>query len=115
MSENQQDMYGTLTEEQKTAQIPYYVHEGEMNRMDRLNKRWFIAFLIVLVMLFVTNAGWIIYEFQYSTEEFTYRIEQDSGEGGNNTFTDNTVRFVGGDYNGEADNNLEYQAPGEER
>lgn len=71
MSEN---VYGTLSEEQKTVSIPYYLHEGEMYRLERLNKRWFIAFLIVLVMLFVTNAGWVIYESQYET----YSYEQEA-------------------------------------
>lgn len=99
MSENM-----ALNEEQKAAVIPYYVHEGEMNRLERLNKRWFISFLIVLVMLFVTNAGWIIYESQYCDELYTYEIQQDSGEGGTNTYTGNSVKITGGDYNGEADN-----------
>lgn len=52
---------------EETAAIPYYVHEGEMSRMERINKRWFISFLVVLVMLFLTNAGWIIYESQFET------------------------------------------------
>lgn len=56
-----------LTDEQNAVMMPYFVHEGEMSRMERVNKRWFIAFLIVLVMLFVTNAAWIIYESQFET------------------------------------------------
>lgn len=37
-------------------------HEKEMTRLEVQCKRWFIAFIIVLVMLFVTNAAWVIYE-----------------------------------------------------
>lgn len=40
-------------------------HEKEMTRMETANKRWFIAFIIVLVMLFGSNAAWIIYENQF--------------------------------------------------
>ena len=69
--------YETLSEDQKTVSIPYYIHEGEMYRVERLNRRWFIAFLIVLVMLFVTNAGWIIYDHQFET----YQVEQDVDTG----------------------------------
>ena len=62
---------------ENAAMIPYYVHEGEMVRMERINKRWFIAFLIVLVMLFATNAGWIVYESQFSDVVTTTEIEAD--------------------------------------
>ena len=37
-------------------------HEREMTRIEIHSQRWFTAFLIVLCMLFMTNAGWIIYE-----------------------------------------------------
>lgn len=103
MSEKKQAIYNTLNDEQKAAMIPFYLHENEMYRLERLNKRWFIAFLIVLVMLFVTNGAWVIYENSMKDEVWTYEIKQDSGEGGSNTYTDNNVHFVGGDYNGEAD------------
>lgn len=33
----------------------------------RDKKRWFIAFLITLTILFLTNAGWLIRENQYET------------------------------------------------
>ena len=68
-----------LTDEQNAVMMPYFVHEGEMSRMERVNKRCFIAFLIVLVMLFVTNAAWIIYESQY--EKVLITQEVDTGEG----------------------------------
>lgn len=105
-----QEFFDKLNAEQKAVSIPYYLHEGEMFRLERLNKRWFIAFLIVLVMLFVTNGAWVIYEMQYKDEVWTYEVQQDSGEGGTNTYTDNTVRFIGGENHGEADS----QSDGEE-
>ena len=74
---NKETVYNGLNDDQKTASLPYYVHEGEMTRMERINKRWFISFLVVLVMLFVTNAGWIIYESQFET----YQVEQDVDTG----------------------------------
>lgn len=103
MSETKQEFFDKLNAEQKAVSIPYYLHEGEMFRLERLNKRWFIAFLIVLVMLFVTNGAWIAHEMQYKDEMWTYEIQQDSGEGGTNNYTDNVVRFVGGENYAEAD------------
>ena len=61
------------------AQIPYYVHEAEMYRMERNNRRWFIAFMVVLFMLFATNIGWVIYESQFETVVVT----QDNADGYN--------------------------------
>jgi len=59
--------------------IPYFIHEAEATRLERVNKRLFIALLIVLAMLFITNAGWIVYESQYQTVEVSQEV--DTGEG----------------------------------
>ena len=37
-------------------------HEREITRIEIQCHRWFTAFLLVLCMLFMTNAGWVIYE-----------------------------------------------------
>lgn len=71
-------VYDTLSKEEKTVSIPYYVHEGEMTRVERLNKRWFIAFLIVLVMFFASNLAWVIYEMSYDTY---YYAQEATAEG----------------------------------
>jgi len=68
-----------LSEQEKMEMIPYFVHEGEMTRMERTNKRWFIAFLIVLSILFATNIGWVIYESQFVEEVVTQEV--DTGDG----------------------------------
>ena len=114
MSETKQEFFDKLNNEQKAASIPYYLHEGEMFRLERLNKRWFIAFLIVLVMLFVTNGAWIYHEMQYQDEIWSYEVQQDSGEGGTNTYTDNVVRFIGGEDNGEANSQGNVQKTNQE-
>lgn len=72
-NKKREQFFDKLNEEEKAVQIPYYLHEGEMFRLERLNKRWFIAFLVVLIMLFVTNGAWIAYEMQYET----YYYQQD--------------------------------------
>ena len=84
MSENERTIYEGLDDQQKAAMLPYYVHEGEMTRLERINKRWFAAFLVVLVMLFVTNAAWIWYENQF--EEIHIEQEGSTDSGGSNYF-----------------------------
>ena len=66
--------------EENAAVIPYYVHEGEMVRMERLNKRWFAAFLITLVMLFATNIAWCVYEMSFETISYVQEAQTDKGD-----------------------------------
>lgn len=51
--------------EDRTEMISTAQHEKEMTRMETANRRWFVAFMVVLVMLFATNAAWVIYESQF--------------------------------------------------
>lgn len=88
--------------EEKQASIPYYAHEGEMTRMDRINRRLWILVLVLTLALIGTNAGWIIYEAQYTDQEYSYEIQQETGGEGTNTYTGNTIN-IGGEINGEAD------------
>lgn len=81
------------------AQIPFYAHEGEVIRLERINKRLWIAVLIVFAAFVISNLAWIIYGNQFTDEVYTYEVQQDSNDGGTNTFTDNRV-VMGGDYNG---------------
>lgn len=109
MSEPKKD----FSTEQEAVTIPFFVHEASVSRMERVNKRLWIALLIIYVALIGTNAGWIVYESQYQDEVYTYRLEQDSGEGGENTYTNNRI-VIGGDINGETGYNGDGETPGSE-
>ena len=63
------------------AMIPYFAHEGEMVRMERANKRLWVLLIILVVALIGTNAGWLIYESQFSQEVTTVEQEVDTGHG----------------------------------
>ena len=62
---------------------------------ERTIKRLWILIILLVVLLFGTNAAWIAYESQYEGVSVTQRVEQEADNGVNN--------FVGGDFNGEAD------------
>ena len=63
---------------------------------ERTIKRLWVIIILLVVLLFGTNAAWIYYESQFSMEEVTStEIEQDTDGGGNNY-------VIGGDFNGEA-------------
>lgn len=77
------------------ANIPYFVHEAEMDRLERANKRWFITALIIFLAFIGTNVYWIWYESQFQDVVVT----QENADGYNN--------YIGNDgdiFNGETDN-----------
>lgn len=63
-------------------------HEREMTRLEIQCKRWFIAFLIVLIMLFGSNLAWIIYE--NSFQEVYVEQFADGSDGGDATIYSGT-------------------------
>lgn len=59
--------------------IPYFCHEGEMNRLERVNKRQFFLIVLLILALIGSNFAWIMYERQFSTEETTITQENEDG------------------------------------
>lgn len=59
--------------------VPYVVHEAEVSRQERQIKRMWVALIVLIVALFLTNMAWIGYESQFETISY----EQD-GDGLNN-------------------------------
>lgn len=76
--------------------IPYIVFESSQARMERVNKRLWIALLVLIVALIGTNAGWIYYEsqFEYST---TTTVTQEATSDGN---SDINLRGIGDNFYG---------------
>ena len=89
--------------------IPYYVHEGMVARQERTIKRLWILCIIIFIALIGTNGAWIWYESQFTDEVITQEIQQDSADGGTNTYNGN---IVGGDVNGETGYQNDSEAAG---
>lgn len=66
--------------------VPYLMHEADMARMERANKRLWILLIILACMLVGTNAAWIAYEAQYQAVEVSQEVEQDADGNGANSF-----------------------------
>ena len=60
--------------------VPYIVHESDMNRLERTNKRLFISLLISIIFLFLSNVAWLYVWNQYDYVSETTTYSQD-GEG----------------------------------
>ena len=74
--------------------IPYIAFESSQARLERVNKRLWIALLVLIVALVGTNAGWIIYENQFEDVVVTQEVEATSDGD-----SDLNLNTVGGDYN----------------
>lgn len=83
----------------KHQPVPYIVHERDMARMERNNKRLWILCIVMFLAFVISNGLWMHYESQFEdvvTE--TQTVTQDTGSGiGDNNFNGD---FYGGDYNG---------------
>jgi hypothetical protein len=65
--------------------VPFIVHEGDMARMERANKRLWIVILVLIILLVGSNVAWLSYESQFeetstTTNEVTQEL--DSGDDG---------------------------------
>ena len=70
----------------ETKDVPYIVHETMSARYERSNKRQFICIIVVIVLLFLSNAFWLYawMQYDYESEEITYTQD---GRGFNNINT----------------------------
>lgn len=71
--------------------IPVIVHENQMARLERANKRFFVLVIILIVVLVVTNVLWIRYEMQWQDESVIVTQDIDSGDGDNATLTNGDI------------------------
>lgn len=49
--------------------IPYFVHEGMVVRMERMNQRLWITSIILILALIASNLAWFFYDQQFETYE----------------------------------------------
>ena len=86
--------------------IPFIVYEGTLARHERTVKRLVISLVIAIVLMFLSNMGWLYawQQYDYTSEEITY--SQD-GRGLNNINTGNQggLRYGPEIYSEEEDQN----------
>ena len=90
-----------MDENEKLIQtIPYIAFESAQARNERIVKRLIAALILVIVLLFATNAIWI-----YEWMSYDYVIEDgeeitvDAGERGNANYIGNDGSIVNGEDN----------------
>ena len=68
----------------KSAQaedVPYIAYEAALTKAEFSFKRLWAAIILLVVLLFGSNAGWLYYESQF--KEPTTTIEAEADDGGN--------------------------------
>ena len=60
--------------------IPFVAFESVIGRFTDTNRRLWILCIFLIIVLLLTNIGWIIYESQF-TDEVSVEQEIDTGEG----------------------------------
>lgn len=81
--------------------VPYIVYESERAGAERTIRRLIIAIVISIILLFVSNLAWLMYESQYDTEDYSVAL----GSDGNSN-----ASYIGEDgdiYNGSTYQNSE--------
>lgn len=82
-----------MSAEERVAEIPFFVHEADMARLERTNKRLFIVVLVLILSLIGTNCGWLVYESQFMdvVTTTTETVDVDTTDGGT------AIGFIGDD------------------
>lgn len=92
-----------MNDEKDVVSIPYFVHEGEMSRLERINKKCFILIIILIIALIGTNVGWIWHESQY--EDVVTTITQEGEADNNGTVLLNNGGDLNYGYESKSDDN----------
>ena len=72
-----------MNNEEKILTIPYVVYESEQSRQERHIKRLIVALVIALVLLFASNALWLVawssYDYESIEEVKTVKVDAKDG------------------------------------
>ena len=75
------DCESCKSKNQQAADVPYIAYEAALAKAEFSFKRLWAAIILLIVLLFGSNAGWLYYESQF--EETATTIEAEADDGGN--------------------------------
>ena len=73
------------------ASVPYVVHESAMARAERHTKALVWVVVLLIVLLVVSNVGWLVYESSFDDMTETYTVEQDGAETNNSVINGGVI------------------------
>lgn len=94
-----------MEEKDEMLAVPYIVYEGTQARQERTIRRLITVIIVLISMLFATNAIWLYTWNSYEYDDVSYDdVDLDAGNGNAN--------FIGRDIiNGEIDNGENQDRP----
>ena len=75
------DCESCKSKNQQAADVPYIAYEAALTKAEFSFKKLWAAIILLIVLLFGSNAGWLYYESQF--EETATTIEAEADDGGN--------------------------------
>lgn len=63
----------------KRLEVPYIVYEGEQARHERTVKRLIIALVVAVVVIFLSNAVWLLYLSGFDVSDSSISVETQDG------------------------------------
>lgn len=84
--------------------VPYIAHESEMTRMERVNKRWFVAWLVTFIILMGCIVWFFWRESQFVGEETTTETYTSETDGGGTAIVNRDGSVIYGEGNIYPDN-----------
>lgn len=91
-------------EEQIT--VPYIAYESAMARAERQHRRLWIALIVVIVLMVLSNLAWLYVWNSYEYVSDTSEVVVDSGGGGNANYIGNDGDINNGESSGEENNQI---------
>ena len=88
-----------MDENDKLTTIPYIAFESAQARNERIIKRLIAALILVIVLLFATNAIWIYEWMSYDYIEEDQDVIVDAGDRGMANYIGNDGEIVNGEDN----------------
>ena len=83
------DCESCKSKNQQAADVPYIAYEAALTKAEFSFKRLWAAIILLIVLLFGSNAGWLYYESQF--EETATTIEAEADDGGNAVANNNDI------------------------
>lgn len=90
--------------ENSIIKIPFIVHEAEVSRFERHIKRLWIALIIAVLAIVITNIAWLVYINQYDFADYQYTQD---GKGINIIGNENGVDYNRATFDSSQENEKE--------
>lgn len=90
-------------ENENRAAVPYYAYESVQASAERTTRRLIIALVLAVVLMFASNAAWLVawVQYDYSSEATTTETVTVDGQDGSANYVSRGGSIINGTYNSQ--------------